>query len=190
MLGQSLCLKPNRLFTMDARLVVLMLMLGSMTAGCMEALEDFQDGDGPQPICPDGEPCTCTDVDENCEDGDDDWGYWGRTELFYCSNDGADYAEGMGGISCDAEESTFPVCPDGEDCFCIDVDESCDDGDDDWGYIGEGWIFYCSYDGTFYAEMMGGINCADSALGFVGEDDGEDHEDGNTDDDSDESDSE
>ena len=81
----------------------------------------------------------------------------------------------MGGISCDAEESTFPVCPDGEECFCIDVDESCDDGDDDWGYIGEGWIFYCSYDGTFYAEMMGGINCADSDLGFVGEDDGEGH---------------
>ena len=27
-----------------------------------------------------------------------------------------------------------PTCPDGEPCVCIDVDGSCDDGDDDWGY--------------------------------------------------------
>lgn len=168
---------------MDVRLIALMLMLGSMTAGCTDFLEDFEDGDGPQPICPDGEPCVCTDVDEDCEDGDDDWGYWGETELFYCSNDGADYAADMGGISCDAEESTFPVCPDGEDCFCVDVDGSCDDGDDDWGYIGEGWIFYCSYDGVFYAEMMGGIYCGDSDLGFVeeGDVDGDGHEGGDSD---------
>ena len=63
-----------------------------------------------------------------------------------------------------------PICPDGEPCICIDVDGSCEDGDDDWGYMGEGGddrIFYCSYDGAEYAEMMGGIHCANSDLGFV-----------------------
>ena len=155
---------------MNARLVAIMLILGSLTTGCMGMIEDWPlEMDGPQPICPDGEPCVCIDVDDSCDDGDDDWGYWGMTELFYCSNDGADYAEYMGGISCDAEDSTFPVCPDGEDCFCVDIDDSCDDGDDDWGYMGEGWVFYCSYDGALYAEMMGGIHCADSELGFVQE---------------------
>ena len=60
-----------------------------------------------------------------------------------------------------------PICPDGEPCICIDVDGSCEDGDDDWGYMGEEWVFYCSYDGAEYAEMMGGIYCANSELGFV-----------------------
>ena len=40
-----------------------------------------------------------------------------------------------------------PICPDGEPYICIDVDGSCEDGDDDWGY-GEEWVFYCSYDGA------------------------------------------
>ena len=86
-----------------------MLIFGSLTTGCMGVIEDWSlEMDGPQPICPDGEPC-----------------------------------------------------------ICIDIDDSCDDGDDDWGYMGEGWVFYCSYDGVFYAEMMGGIHCADSELGFA-----------------------
>ena len=28
-------------------------------------------------------------------------------------------------------------CPNGESCVCIDVDGSCDDGDDDWGYYAD-----------------------------------------------------
>ena len=31
-----------------------------------------------------------------------------------------------------------PTCPDGEPCVCIDVDGSCTDGDDDWGYVNHG----------------------------------------------------
>ena len=37
------------------------------------------------------------------------------------------------------------------------------------GYMGEDWVFYCSYDGALCAEMMGGIHSADSELGFVQE---------------------
>ena len=55
-------------------------------------------------------------------------------EEYYCSNDGEDYAEQMGGILCpDTDNGTVPTCPDGESCICIDIDGSCEDGDDDWG---------------------------------------------------------
>ena len=39
----------------------------------------------------------CCDVDGSCDDGDDD--YCCGSE-FYCSNDGVEYAQGMGGIVC------------------------------------------------------------------------------------------
>ena len=64
------------------------------------------------------------------DDGDDDY-------AFYCSNDGEDYAESMGGILCPEGPGVTPECPDGEYCVCIDVDGSCDDGDDDWGYYAD-----------------------------------------------------
>ena len=64
------------------------------------------------------------------DDGDDDY-------AFYCSNDGEDYAESMGGILCPEGPGVTPECPNGESCVCIDVDGSCDDGDDDWGYYAD-----------------------------------------------------
>ena len=57
-------------------------------------------------------------------------------EVFYCSNDGEEYAEMMGGILCPETEDGFPpTCPDEQSCICIDVDGTCEDGDDDWGYF-------------------------------------------------------
>ena len=68
--------------------------------------------------------------DGDDDDGDDDY-------AFYCSNDGEDYAESMGGILCPEGPGVTPECPNGESCVCIDVDGSCDDGDDDWGYYAD-----------------------------------------------------
>ncbi len=68
--------------------------------------------------------------DEYDNNGDDDY-------TFYCSNDGEDYAESMGGILCPEGPGVTPECPNGESCVCIDVDGSCDDGDDDWGYYAD-----------------------------------------------------
>ena len=73
--------------------------------------------------CPDGE-----DESNNGDDGDENY-------IFYCSNDGEEYAEGMGGILCPEGPDVVPECPNGEECVCIDVDGSCSDGDDDWGYM-------------------------------------------------------
>jgi|TARA_B110000263_G_C15272960_1_gene494415 hypothetical protein len=53
---------------------------------------------------------------------------------YYCSNDGEEYAEAMGGILCPEDAGDVPTCPNGQPCVCIDVDDSCTDGDDDWGY--------------------------------------------------------
>ncbi|MEC7502830.1 MAG: hypothetical protein VX381_01120, partial [Candidatus Thermoplasmatota archaeon] len=76
------------------------------------------------------------DDDDNHDDhgdhGDHDNDY-----AFYCSNDGEDYAESMGGILCPEGPGVTPECPNGESCVCIDVDGSCDDGDDDWGYYAD-----------------------------------------------------
>ena len=55
--------------------------------------------------------------------------------VYYCSNDGADYAYQMGGELCPEGYGITPDCPNGEPCICIDVDYDCFDGDDDWGYI-------------------------------------------------------
>ena len=70
-----------------------------------------------------------SDMSGDDDDDDDDEDY-----TFYCSNDGEDYAEAMGGILCPEGPGVTPDCPNGEPCICIDVDGSCDDGDDDWGY--------------------------------------------------------
>ena len=56
-----------------------------------------------------------------------------------------------------------PMCPNSEPCICIDIDGSCDDGDDDWGWINDGEEeYFCSNDGKDYAEFMGGSLCADT----------------------------
>lgn len=64
----------------------------------------------------------------------DDHGDHDDHYVFYCSNDGEAYANSMGGILCPDGAGVVPTCPDGQPCICIDVDGSCDDGDDDWGY--------------------------------------------------------
>ena len=66
---------------------------------------------------------------------EDDWNHYGEEAEFYCSNDGEEYAYDMGGISCPEGYGVVPMCPNGEPCICIDVDEDCFDGDDDWGYL-------------------------------------------------------
>ena len=66
---------------------------------------------------------------------EDDWNYYGEEDGYYCSNDSEEYAYGMGGILCPEGYGVVPMCPNGEPCVCIDVDEDCFDGDDDWGYI-------------------------------------------------------
>ena len=40
----------------------------------------------------------------------------------------------MGGILCPEGPGVVPMCPNDEPCKCIDIDNSCTDGDDDWGY--------------------------------------------------------
>ena len=75
---------------------------------------------------------------EDCEDGSDEYDDDGDDDYaFYCSNDGEDYAESRGGILCPEGPGVTPDCPNGESCVCIDVDGSCDDGDDDWGYYAD-----------------------------------------------------
>jgi hypothetical protein len=69
---------------------------------------------------------------------------------FYCSNDGEAYANDMGGILCPEGAGEIPMCPDGMPCTCIDVDGSCDDGDDDWGYPGDGDMDAPEIDFTLY----------------------------------------
>ena len=54
--------------------------------------------------------------------------------IYYCSNDSKEYAESNGGILCPEGPGVVPMCPNDEPCVCIDWDNSCTDGDDDWGY--------------------------------------------------------
>jgi len=74
---------------------------------------------------------------EDCEDGSDEYDDGDDDYTYYCSNDGEDYAESMGGILCPEGPGVTPECPNGESCVCIDVDGSCDDEDDDWGYYAD-----------------------------------------------------
>jgi len=57
--------------------------------------------------------------------------------IYYCSNDSKEYAESNGGILCPEGPGVVPLCPNAEPCVCIDWDNSCTDGDDDWGYYPE-----------------------------------------------------
>ena len=54
--------------------------------------------------------------------------------IYYCSNDSKEYAESNGGILCPEGPGVVPMCPNDKPCECIDWDNSCTDGDDDWGY--------------------------------------------------------
>ncbi|MGB0787723.1 MAG: hypothetical protein ACPGR1_06955, partial [Candidatus Poseidoniaceae archaeon] len=90
-------------------------------------------------VCDDGEVISSYQVNdgwEDCTNGEDEDGEThggddgGEDYIFYCSNDGEAYAEGMGGILCPEGPGVTPECPNGEDCVCIDVDGSCSDGDD------------------------------------------------------------
>jgi len=80
-------------------------------------------------MCPDdGGAATCCDVDESCTNGDDDWCC---DDEFYCSNDGAEYAEGRGGILCPDPLLDCEQC--GQDlvaadlCHCMSEHEDCDE---------------------------------------------------------------
>ena len=89
--------------------------------------------------CDDGETIPMDWVNDgmdDCAGGEDEFDSGDDEDyIFYCSNDGEAYAEGMGGILCPEGPDVTPECPNGEECVCIDVDGSCFDGDDDWGYI-------------------------------------------------------
>ena len=57
-----------------------------------------------------------------------------------------------------------PICPEvtyGSTTLaqCCDVDESCNNGDDDWCCNNS---FYCSNDGVEYAKDQGGILCPET----------------------------
>ena len=81
------------------------------------------------------------------DDNDDDHHDDDDHHVFYCSNDGEEYATSMGGILCPEGAGEVPTCPDGEPCICIDVDGSCTDGDDDWGYEGHDGHDHGDHDG-------------------------------------------
>ena len=38
------------------------------------------EGPGVVPLCPNAEPCECIDMDGDCDDGDDDWGYYSKED--------------------------------------------------------------------------------------------------------------
>ena len=79
--------------------------------------------------------------------------------------EGADLGLGEDDYESSASWETIndPMCPNGEPCICIDIDGSCDDGDDDWGWINNGEEeYFCSNDGKDYAEFMGGSLCAET----------------------------
>ena len=124
--------------------------------------------------------------DEYDNDGDDDY-------TFYCSNDGEDYAESMGGILCPEGPGVTPECPNGESCVCIDVDGSCDDGDDDWGYYAddddgsdsdnEPDHFLCDNGNEVPMDWVndGEDDCGDNSDEYDNDDDGHDHDDSGND---------
>ena len=58
----------------------------------------------------------------------------------------------MGGIACPEGPGNIPTCPDGNPCECIDVDGTCEDGDDDWGYWSTDWSDDESMEWEWYLE--------------------------------------
>ena len=83
-------------------------------------------------ICPDTLlPAVCCDPDGSCVDGNDGWCC---NDIFYCSNDSAEYAAEMGGILCPStdEDDDADVAP-------CDVIEDCEGAE----------FFGCSCDDSF-----------------------------------------
>jgi len=78
----------------------------------------------------------------------------------HCSYEGSTYPLSDDYVPADDDDNDnywgTPVCDDGRDADCCDVDGTCYDGDDDWCCDG---AFYCSNDGEAYAEAMGGVLC-------------------------------
>ena len=102
---------------------------------CEDGSDEYDDDNDHDDHGDDNDPDDHGDDDDHHDhddhsDHDDDY-------AFYCSNDGEDYAESMGGILCPEGPGVTPECPNGESCVCIDVDGSCNDGDDDWGYYAD-----------------------------------------------------
>jgi len=95
----------------------------STFAGYSVRLEVF---DGPSVICPDTLlPAVCCDPDGSCADGNDGWCC---NDIFYCSNDDAEYAEENGGILCPStdDDDTGSI---GLACCMIEVKEEKEDLD-------------------------------------------------------------
>jgi hypothetical protein len=122
------------------------------------------------PICPDGAPCDCVDLD-GCTDGDDHWGrYEDQTEREwytpFCTSDSSRQAEILGGPFCVNPfevKNTSPTCPNGAPCVCMDEDGDCGDGDDMWGWDNGGSLdFFCTNDFRSWARTFGGIMCVEA----------------------------
>ena len=58
---------------------------------------------------------------------------------------------------CEPEDDCQPSCPNETLAECCDEDGNCFDGDDDWCCNGK---FFCSYDGSKYAQAKGGVLCS------------------------------
>ena len=120
-----------------------------------------------------------TALDYEDDDDDDHDGY-----VFYCSNDGEAYANSMGGILCPDGAGVVPTCPDGEPCVCIDVDGSCDDGDDDWGYEShddhgdEEMVCYDMYNHAVMLEYDNEVDCENAGYMWTSADGDDDDHDG------------
>ena len=89
--------------------------------------------DGPSVICPDTLlPAVCCDPDGSCADGNDGWCC---NDIFYCSNDDAEYAEEEGGILCPRTDDDDTGLLDGDSfltslaCCMIEVKEEKEDLD-------------------------------------------------------------
>ena len=122
------------------------------------------------PICPDGAPCDCVDLD-GCTDGDDHWGrYEDQTEREwytpFCTSDSSRQAEMLGGPFCINPfemKNTSPTCPNGAPCVCMDEDGDCGDGDDMWGWDNGGSLeVFCTNDFRAWATAFGGIMCIEA----------------------------
>ena len=115
----------------------IMLVLLSVLAPAIVPADSYQ-YDNCEDLCESGSLIT----EATCEaETDCSWDEDADPYVYYCSNDGAQYAEYMGGISCPEGAGNTPTCPNGQDCVCTDIDGYCTDGDDDWSYKRGGTCF-------------------------------------------------